>query len=73
MSFEKSVKRLDEIVSLLESGELPLEKAVELYTEGVAAAAECKKELNDAKIKLSMINPETGEISEITPEKDTQK
>lgn len=71
MSFEKSVKRLDEIVSLLESGELPLEKAVELYTEGVAAAAECKKELNEARVKLSIINPETGEILEIPTERDT--
>ena len=71
MSFEKSVKRLDEIVSLLESGELPLEKAVELYTEGVAAAAECKKELNEARVKLSIINLETGEISEIPTERDT--
>ena len=71
MSFEKSVKRLDEIVLLLESGELPLEKAVELYTEGVAAAAECKKELNEARVKLSIINPETGEISEIPTERDT--
>ena len=71
MSFEKSVKRLDEIVSLLESGELTLEKAVELYTEGVAAAAECKKELNEARVKLSIINPETGEISEIPTERDT--
>ena len=47
---------------MLENGDLPLEKAVELYTEGVAAAAECKKQLDCAKLKLSKINPETGEI-----------
>lgn len=62
MSFEKSIERIDEIISLLENGDLPLEKAVELYTEGVAAAAECKKQLDSAKLKLSKINPETGEI-----------
>ncbi|MCI7351729.1 MAG: exodeoxyribonuclease VII small subunit [Ruminococcus sp.] len=62
MSFEKSIERIDEIISLLENGELPLEKAVELYTEGVSAAAECKKQLDGAKLKLSRINPETGEI-----------
>ena len=62
MSFEKSIERIDEIISLLENGDLPLEKAVELYTEGVAAAAESKKQLDSAKLKLSKINPETGEI-----------
>lgn len=63
MSFEKSIGRIDEIITMLEKGDLPLEKAVELYTEGVAAAAECKKQLDSAKIKLSMINPETGEVT----------
>lgn len=63
MSFEKSIGRIDEIIAMLERGDLPLEKAVELYTEGVAAAAECKKQLDAAKLKLSMINPETGEVS----------
>ena len=34
-SFEDAVKRLSEIVQKLEKGDLPLEKSLELFEEGV--------------------------------------
>lgn len=51
MSFEQSLKRIEEIVSLLESGELELEKSTELYREGLSLAVSCKKDLDSAKEK----------------------
>lgn len=52
-TFEDNMKKLSSIVSELEKGDLPLEKAIELYTEGVKVSAECKKQLDEAKIIIT--------------------
>ena len=53
MTFEENMKELSEIVGQLESGELPLEKAVELYEKGKAISASCKEQLENAKLKIT--------------------
>ena len=45
--------QLGKIVSELEKGNIPLEKAVELYGEGVKLSAVCKKQLDEAHIKIT--------------------
>ena len=45
--------RLGQIVSELEKGDIPLEKAVELYGEGVKLSAECRKQLDSAQIIIT--------------------
>ena len=50
MTYEENIKRLDESVSELENGGLPLDKALDLYKEGVALTVDCKKELERAKL-----------------------
>lgn len=52
-SFDENMKKLGMIVSELEKGDVPLEKAVELYGEGVKLSAVCKKQLDEAKIKIT--------------------
>jgi exodeoxyribonuclease VII small subunit len=52
-TFEDNMKKLGEIVSELEKGDIPLEKAVELYGEGVKLSAECKKQLENAQLKIT--------------------
>ena len=42
MTYEKAVERLEEIVEMLENGNLPLEKMMKLYEEGTALAAKCE-------------------------------
>lgn len=53
MTFEDNMKKLAEIVSELEKGDVPLEKTVELYGEGVKLSALCKNQLENAKIKIT--------------------
>ena len=53
ISFEDNLARLAAIASELEKGDIPLDKAVELYGEGVKAAAECRKQLDEARIKIT--------------------
>ena len=45
--------KLSAIVAELTKGEIPLEKAVELYGEGVKLSAVCKKQLSEAQIKIT--------------------
>ena len=55
-TFEENRKKLSTVVAELEKGEIPLEKAVELYGEGVKLSAVCKKQLDEAKIKITEDN-----------------
>lgn len=52
-NFEENMRKLGTIVSELEKGDVPLEKAVELYGEGVKLSAICKKQLDDARIIIT--------------------
>lgn len=58
MTYEESLKRLEEIVAKLESGEVSLEESIELFREGSALAADCKKTLEDAKLRVKTISEE---------------
>ena len=51
-SFEDSVKRLEEIVRLMERGDVPLEQALSLFEEGTALIRGCSKLLDDAELKV---------------------
>ena len=53
MPFEKNIKELEKTVLALESGELPLDKAVELYSKGMELSLSCRKELDEAKLKIT--------------------
>jgi exodeoxyribonuclease VII small subunit len=54
MSFEQSILRLDEIIKQLSEGEVPLEKSVQLYQEGLTIVGECRKNLDEAQMKVSV-------------------
>lgn len=52
---EETMQKLNKIVNELEKGDVPLEKAVELYSEGVKLSAVCKKQIDEAKIKITEV------------------
>lgn len=56
MDYEQSIKRLEEIVSLMEKTDTSLEKSVELYKEGVELSLFCDKILNDAQSQVSVLS-----------------
>ncbi len=55
MDFEASVARLDEIVSLLERGDAPLEQAMALFEEGAKLLRECTGLLDKAEQKVTLL------------------
>ena len=52
MSFEASTERLKVIVQQLESGELSLEKSLELFEEGVRVARAAQQRLDEAEKRV---------------------
>ena len=55
LSFEDGMKRLEEIINDLESGNVELEHAIELYTEGIKLQEHCENKLNNAKLRVEKI------------------
>lgn len=62
--FEAAVTRLEKITGLLESGEVKLEEAIKLYTEGLEIAAFCDKKLGEAEKKVKIITEKNGIVTE---------
>ncbi|MGI6616967.1 MAG: exodeoxyribonuclease VII small subunit [Saccharofermentanales bacterium] len=59
-SYEEAVKRLEEIVMLLERGDTPLEQSMTLFREGIALADRCAKMLEEMKEELTTLVGEDG-------------
>ena len=55
MDFEKNLKRLDEIVTRMESGELALEESLKIFEEGVGISKNCLKQLDEAEQKVQLL------------------
>ena len=60
LDFDELIERLSEIVNALESGNEGLEKTVLLYQEGNEIVDKCEKELENAKLKLTVISEDKG-------------
>jgi len=61
--FEKDLKRLEDIVALLEKGDSPLDESIKLFEEGIEKAAEMKNNLEEAKRKIELISKKSGLFS----------
>ena len=59
-SFEKNLERLDGIVRDLEGAELPLEKALELYEEGMRLTGICQQQLEEAEGRVEILRKRAG-------------
>jgi exodeoxyribonuclease VII small subunit len=55
LSFEDALKRLETIVQQLESGDVPLEKSIELYGEGDKLRSQCEARLKAAQARIEQI------------------
>ena len=54
-SFESGLQELEKIVKEMESGELPLERALELYEKGMRLTESCRKQLEAAETRIEML------------------
>jgi len=62
LTFEDAMLALDEIVEKLEEGDVPLEKAISYYEEGMKLSKLCNDKLKNAQEKMTKIINEQDEI-----------
>lgn len=60
IDLEKSLASLETIVEELESGDLPLEKAMQKFEEGVKLTRSCQSALRDAEQKVEILLKSAG-------------
>ncbi len=64
-SFETGIHELEQIVKEMEAGELPLERAIELFEKGMKLSETCRKQLEEAETRVEILM-RRGE--KVTPE-----
>lgn len=62
LQFEEAMEKLEQIVGRLESGDVPLEQAIELYQEGMQLSGLCSKKLEQVEKKIQLLVDEDGEL-----------
>ncbi|TJY44615.1 exodeoxyribonuclease VII small subunit [Cohnella pontilimi] len=55
MTFEQAMERLETIVTKLESGDVPLETAIELFQEGMSLSRLCGQKLEQVEHRIEML------------------
>lgn len=64
--FESALKSLEEIVLQLEGGDLALDRALELFEEGVKISRFCQTKLEEAERKVEvLVKTADGSLKEV--------
>ena len=64
VSFEEKIKKLESRVAALESGEVPLDDAINKYTEAMKLSKECSNKLTEVSEKVNKILTENGTLED---------
>ena len=56
VKFEVSMKRLEEIVNILENGKADLDESISLYEEGLLLSKKLHEQLNSFEAKINELN-----------------
>jgi len=70
--FEECLERLEKIVEELEKGEVSLDRALELFDEGMKLSGSCRKELEEAEGKVEVLLKRNGKLQPEAFESATQ-
>ena len=54
-TFEDSLKKVEEIATMLEDGNLPLRKRVEKFEEGISLLRYCENELDEVELIIQKV------------------
>ena len=58
--FEESLERLEQILKELERGDIPLERSLQLFEEGMKLSGACRKELDEAEGRIEILVKQNG-------------
>jgi exodeoxyribonuclease VII small subunit len=61
-TFESCLEELEKVVKELETGDLPLERSLELFEKGVGLSESCRKQLEDAETRIETLMRKDGKL-----------
>ncbi len=61
-TFEAGLLELENIVKEMETGELPLERAIDLFEQGMKLSEACRKQLEEAETRVEILTRRAGEV-----------
>ena len=61
-SFETSLEDLERVVKELESGDLTLERSLDLFSRGMSLSETCRKQLEEAETRVEMLIRKDGAL-----------
>jgi len=64
LNFEKSLERLNLLVSKMEQGNLPLEQSLQYFEEGIHIIRDCQEALQKAEQKVQILTKKGTEALE---------
>ena len=67
LSFEESLEKLEEIVNELENGDVPLDDAIDEFSNAMKLVKLCNDKLTAAEESIAKIVKENGEVVEFNP------
>lgn len=67
LSFEAALKQLEEIVTKLERGDVPLEESIAIYERGEALKKHCEALLARAEERVEKIRSQAGKAVAVEP------
>ena len=68
LTFEERLQQGEALIAKMESGEMPLEEAMQQYEAGLNALNALEKELTAAQQRLTVLRQQSGEDVELTME-----
>ena len=60
IDFEVALKQLEQIVEQLEAGDLPLERSLALFEQGVRLSRDCQRRLDEAERRVEILLKDEG-------------
>ena len=60
VSFEEAIEKLEQIIVEMENEEIPLEKVIEKYEEGIKLVKICQQRLSEAELKVQELEKKIG-------------
>jgi exodeoxyribonuclease VII small subunit len=60
--FEECLTRLEQILEELEKGDIPLERSLQLFEEGMKLSTSCRKELEEAEGRVEILLKRNGKV-----------
>jgi len=67
LTFEQALARLEQVINELEHGEIPLERAIALFEEGMRLSRMCAAILDEAEARIELLQKTADNAFEVKP------